>query len=96
MKRAEALSPPHRFPRGYCREGHPILRRTMLGGVGDLTALCCSKEQGEFLERQSLEIFTLMANAGYSFAECLAAVLLSGMNWGANALTPSPSEKDSQ
>lgn len=51
---------------------------------GDLSAVKLEDGQREMLERQSLEIFTLMANAGKPFAECLSAILLSGIHWGIN------------
>jgi hypothetical protein len=72
-------------PRGYCREGHPILPRTMLGHRGDLTGITLTNEQSEMLERQALEIFTIQANAGAPFAQCLASILLSGIDWGRSA-----------
>lgn len=39
----------------------------------------CSPEQTEWLERQALEVFTSMANSGYSFRATLATLFLSGM-----------------
>ena len=82
MKRSDPLHPIAFTPRGYCREGHPIMQHTALGHVDDLTPINIPREQTEVLHRQSLEIFTLMANSGRSFADCLAAVLLTGMHWG--------------
>lgn len=73
-------------PRGYCREGHPIIAHTMLGSRGDLTPVRLSHDQSEVLERQALEIFTIQANAGAPFSECLASILLTGIDWG-RALT---------
>jgi hypothetical protein len=82
VKRAEPLHALTYRPRGYCREGHPVAERTMLGSVGDLTPINLPHDQTEVLHRQSLEIFTLMANSGRSFADCLSAILLTGMHWG--------------
>lgn len=69
-------------PRGYCREGHPIMPNTMLGSRRDLTAITLTHDQLEMLEQQALEIFTIQANAGAPFAQCLASILLSGIDWG--------------
>lgn len=52
---------------------------------GDLSQLVLQPEQKEFLERQALDIFTLMVNSGQTFASSLAAILLTGLDWGANA-----------
>lgn len=89
------LHPPFAFPKGYCREGHPIQAHTALGSVGDLTRIHIPPEASEMLQRQSLEIFTLMSNAGSTFAACLASVLLTGIHWGANAVPdqPTPSQE---
>ena len=80
-----ALLPPihESYRRGYCGEGHPAMplkRRP----PGDLSGVVMDKEAVQLLERQSLEIFTLMSNAGYTFAESLSAILLSGIQWGVN------------
>lgn len=72
-------------PRGHCREGHPIMAHTMLGGMRDLDRVDLSHDQSEMLERQALEIFTIQANAGLPFAKCLAGILLSGIDWGSKA-----------
>lgn len=64
----------------YCKEGHPAQIRSR--PPGDLTALNIGKEGRKFLERQALDIFTIMANDGRPFAECLSAILLSGIQWG--------------
>lgn len=55
---------------------------TMLGSRRDLTAINLTHDQSEMLERQALEIFAIQANAGAPFAQCLASILLSGIDWG--------------
>lgn len=70
------------FPAQYCSEGHPTHIRRI--APGDLTALPLDREQVELLARQSLDIFTLMCNAGYPFSDALSAILLTGISWGAN------------
>ncbi|WP_312969760.1 hypothetical protein [Acinetobacter gerneri] len=40
-------------------------------------------EQSEVIHRQAVEIFTQATNGGLSFQDALAAVLLSGIHWGA-------------
>ena len=76
--RAMPLSPIH--PSMYGREGS--FART----PGDLTKIKLPEGATEVLQRQSLDIFTIMANAGYPFADCLAAILLTGINWDSKAL----------
>lgn len=41
--------------------------------------------QREVLNRQAVEIFTAATNGGLSFQESLAAILLSGIEWGVNS-----------
>jgi hypothetical protein len=38
-----------------------------------------SKEQREFIEREAIDIFTVMTNGGCTFQQALAAIFLSGM-----------------
>ena len=83
-KRPPLMPPIHgAYRRGYCKEGHPALPLKR-SAPGDLSEVKIGKEGRELLERQSLEIFTLMSNAGFSFAESLSAILLTGISWGAN------------
>lgn len=76
------LRPALNYSRGHCVQGHPIDRHSTMGSVGDLTAMRLTGEQTEVLERQALEVFTLMANSGRPFATCLSSILLTGMQWG--------------
>ena len=79
------LQPPwHTQFASYCKEGHPAQVRS--NPPGDLTSLKVGREGKELLERQSLEIFTIMANDGRPFAECLSAILLSGIQWGVSGM----------
>ena len=80
------LSPPFEGPRGYCKEGHPIALMSVKRPPGDLDTIKLPRESKELLERQALDIFTLMSNAGHSFADCLASILLTGMDWGVKGL----------
>ena len=64
----------------YCIEGHPATVRNK--PPGDLSMLKVGTEGKELLERQSLDIFTLMVNDGRPFSEALAAILLTGLQWG--------------
>ena len=57
---------------------------------GDLTAMKLEPGMAEVLERQALDIFTLMANAGHPFAKCLSSILLTGLDWGVNAQKKDP------
>lgn len=43
-----------------------------------------SAEQMEFIRRQALSIFADCSNANLPFADCLTAILISGMDWGMN------------
>jgi hypothetical protein len=43
--------------------------------------LSVTPEEREFLNRHALTIFTELANAGKPFADCLAAILLTGMHY---------------
>jgi hypothetical protein len=73
VSKVEALRPP--FPEHMIGRSAP----------GDLTAIKLGQAQKELLQRQALDIFTIMSNAGYSFADSLAAVLMSGIQWGVSA-----------
>lgn len=59
----------------------PPSARARTAPVG-MSMLKVGAEGREVLERQALDIFTSMANQGRPFAECLASVLLSGIDWG--------------
>lgn len=72
-RHVEALRPP--YPSGMRSKSAP----------GDLTAMKLEPEMAEVLERQALDIFTLMANAGHPFAKCLSSILLTGLDWGVAA-----------
>lgn len=78
----------------HCKEGHPVASRSRLHPPGDLTAIQLTPDQIDLLAKQSLDIFTLMANHGSTFAECLSSILLSGLHWG-NALHREESEVES-
>ena len=45
-----------------------------------------SKEQREFIEREAIDIFTVMTNGGCTFQQALAAIFLSGMSAAKEAL----------
>lgn len=49
-----------------------------------MTKVLLSDSQREFIESQALSIFADCTNAGKSFNEALAAVLMSGIDWGKN------------
>lgn len=86
MDRAQPLrSVSSPVPRGYCREGHPVVLHSILGRMRQLGCVDLFHDQSEMLERQALEIFTIQANAGLPFAKCLAGILLSGIDWGSKA-----------
>lgn len=42
-------------------------------------------EERAVINRQAVEIFTRASNGGLSFQDSLAAVLLSGITWGAQS-----------
>jgi hypothetical protein len=46
------------------------------------SSLKVSSEQKVFVESQALDIFTEAANSGRPFSECLAAILITGMDIG--------------
>lgn len=43
-----------------------------------------SDEHRQLIERQALEIFTICSNAGMPLRNTLAAILITGMDWGIN------------
>jgi len=69
MNRAEPLFP--RFE-GQLLRGKPT----------DMDLMPLSAEDRRLLETQALDIFTSCSNAGIPLREVLAAILLTGMNWG--------------
>ena len=71
------VKPMHLTP----RFGNPPVGRPPKG----FSSMDLDTETRMFLERQALDIFTEMANAGKPFACCLSAILLSGINWGVKA-----------
>lgn len=78
MARPKTSSKPIIHP---LRPPMPLHMRTKYAPSG-LSALKVEAEQKEMLQRQALDIFTIMTNAGHSFADSLAAILLSGLEWG--------------
>jgi hypothetical protein len=69
------------------------IRAKKWSAPGDLSLIKCDHETKEMLERQSLEIFTLMANSGRTFADCLSALLVTGMQWGQALSRPEGEDK---
>lgn len=62
------LRAPHHSVRGKLRKPH------------DMSCMTLPLEVREAVENLVLEIFTDMANAGYPFHECLAAIYVSGIS----------------
>lgn len=48
------------------------------------SAISMSSDQKDFVESQALDIFTEAANSGRPFSECLASILITGMDIGRN------------
>ena len=53
--------------------------------VPGMDSIVLRHEDTQFLQAQALDIFTDMSNAGKPLAESLAAILFTGMSWGAGA-----------
>lgn len=51
------------------------------------STLECSPEQKAHLNKLTIETFLELANRGNSFADCLGAVLLTGMNFATEIAT---------
>jgi hypothetical protein len=56
------------------------------GRVPSLTVRTLDRPQHDFVHSMALDVFTTMANAGAPFAACLAAVYMTGLDHGSNAL----------
>lgn len=53
-----------------------------------------SEEERILLETQALDIFTVCSNAGLPLRSTLLAILVTGIDWGVNALKESKSKED--
>lgn len=73
---------------GYCAQGHPSIKG--MPTPHTMTAIRLDNGAVELLHKQSLDIFTAMANDGHSFSDSLAAILLTGINWGSSARKETP------
>lgn len=61
---------------------------------GDLSRITLPPGGNALLQEQALDIFTLCSNGGLTFGEALASILLTGINWGANAEEEPARKKD--
>lgn len=69
-------------PRSPIHPRHSSVGRKYYFRPKDMSSVEFTPEQREALERMAIDIFTDMTNANFSFRDALAAILLSGMDWG--------------
>lgn len=83
-RRTNVLTGTHSSMRvGWCAQGHPSVRGAP--APHSMSQVTLTNDQMDLLHSQALDIFTVMSNAGHSFSDCLAAILLTGINWGSSA-----------
>lgn len=65
---------------------HSVLKRQRLPRPRGMASMDMAPEARMFVESEALSIFTVMANSGSTFQQALAAIFLSGMSAGQDAM----------